>query len=115
MTPRRAWHLGITYVPGIVPDAAALWAAGVLSCEFAKACTGEKCRLPASVTTVSRQGVTMTMSSGMFEGGMTGIREVDAYLVAVNPNAQRLPSTVWSPDAPWAKHRYQTPVVEVVP
>jgi hypothetical protein len=107
--------LYITYLPGIVPDAAALWAAGVLACEFAKACAGAKCRLPSSVSSIARQGVTMTISSGMFLGGQTGIREVDAYLVAVNPNAQVMPPVVWSPDAPWAKHRYLTPTARVVP
>jgi len=104
----------ITYVPGIVPNEAALWAAGVLSCEFAKACTGANCRLPSSVTTIARQGVVMTMSAGMFSNGLTGIREVDAYLVSVNPNALRMPSSVWSPDVPWAKHRYVTPMPKVV-
>jgi hypothetical protein len=107
--------LGITYVPGIVPDDSALWAAGVLACEFAKACSGGKCRLPSSVTSIARQGLTMTMSSSMFEGGMTGIREVDAFLIAVNPNGLKLPPMVWSPDAPWTKHRYETPQVEVTP
>jgi hypothetical protein len=107
--------LGITYIPGIIPDAAALWAAGVLACEFAKACSGGKCRLPSSVTTIARQGVSMTIPGSMFEGGMTGIREVDAYVISVNPYGHRTPPMVWSPDAPWAKHRYETPQVEVVP
>lgn len=107
--------LGITYVPGIMPDSSCLWAAGVLACEFAKACTGAKCRLPTSVTTVARQGIAFTMSTGMFDDGMTGIREVDAYLVSINPNKLRMPPMVWSPDAPWVKHRYETPTVEVTP
>jgi len=105
--------LGITYVPGIVPDDAGLWAAGVLACEFAKACTGGRCRLPSSVTAVARQGVTFEISGGMFPGGLTGIREVDAYLTAVNPSGLKLPPMVWSPDVPWAKHRYETPLVVV--
>jgi len=105
--------LGIEYVPGIVPDSSALWAAGVLACEFSKACTGGKCRLPSSVTSIARQGVTFTMSEGMFSNGLTGIREVDAYLVAINPNGHRIPPMVWSPDIPWAKHRY-TGVPQVV-
>jgi hypothetical protein len=107
--------LGITYVPGIVPDGSALWAAGVLACEFAKACQGGKCRLPAAVTAVARQGVAFTFAGGMFPDGMTGIREVDTYLTAINPNALAMPPMVWSPDVPWAKHRYQTPTVPVVP
>lgn len=101
--------VGIEYLPGIVPNAAGLWAAGVLACEFSKACTGGKCRLPSSVTAVARQGVSFTMASGMFANGLTGIREVDAYLISVNPNALKQPSLVWSPDVPWAKHRYERP------
>jgi hypothetical protein len=100
--------LGITYVPGIIPDAAGLWAAGVLACEYSKACTGGKCRLPSAVTSISRQGVAFTMSTTMFPDGMTGIREVDAYLSSVNPNALRTPSLVWSPDLPSTRHRYTT-------
>jgi len=107
--------LGITYIPGIVPDSSGLWAAGVLACEFSKACSGLKCRLPASVTTISRQGVSMTMSQQLWEGGKTGIREVDAYLMAINPHAHLIPPMVWSPDVPWAKHRYATPQIEVTP
>jgi hypothetical protein len=113
--PGEPGTLSITYVPGIIPDSSALWAAGVLACEFSKACTGGKCRLPSSVTTIARQGLTMTMSSGMFADGLTGIREVDAYLVSINPHAIRIPPMVWSPDVPWAKHRYQTPRIEVLP
>jgi len=100
--------LGVTYVPGLVPGVAGEWAAGVLACEFAKACTGGKCRLPASVVTVSRQGVTMEMDNGMFANGLTGIREVDAYLLSVNPHVLRVPPTVWSPDLIPAGHRYET-------
>ena len=100
--------LGITYVPGIVPDASGLWAAGVLACEFSKACSGAKCRLPSAVASIARQGVTFTMSTGLFPDGMTGIREVDAYLTAVNPNALKSPPLVWSPDLPATRHRYTT-------
>jgi hypothetical protein len=100
--------LGITYVPGIIPDSSALWAAGVLASEFAKACTGGKCRLPATVTTIARQGVNFTLAGTMFEGGVTGIREVDAYVYSVNPHRLKMPSVVWSPDASWTKHRYES-------
>jgi hypothetical protein len=99
---------GITYVPGIEPDAAGLWAAGVLACEFARACSGGKCRLPASVTTIARQGLAMNLSVSMFPDGMTGIREVDAYTSSINPNHLVVPPMVWSPDVPWAHHRYTT-------
>jgi len=100
--------VAIWYIPGVVPNAAGLWAAGVLTCEFAKACTGGKCRLPSSVTSIARQGISMDISSGMFKDGMTGIREVDAFLVSVNPNSLRIQPRVWSPDLAPMKHRYTT-------
>ncbi len=100
--------MGVWYVPGVVPDAAGLWAAGVLTCEFSKACTGGKCRLPSSVTSIARQGVTMEFSTGMFPNGMTGIREVDAYLTSINPHGLKQPPRVWSPDLVAAGHRFTT-------
>lgn len=106
---------GITYVPGITPDASGLWAAGVLACEFAKACSGGKCRLPSGVTSIARQGLAMTLSTSMFPDGMTGIREVDAYTSAINPHHLAVPPMVWSPDVSWAKHRYTTWTAPVTP
>jgi hypothetical protein len=90
----------VEYVPGIRPGSGGEWAAGVLAYEFAKACQGEKCRLPAAVTALSRQGVSMEFSQGMFAGGHTGIREVDAFVLGVNPNHLSKPPLVWSPDQP---------------
>ena len=101
--------LGITYVPGVVPDSAMLWAVGTLACEFARSCQGGKCRLPTAVTNVSRQGVTFNLDQSAFPGGKTGIREVDAVLHALNPKAYTRPSSVWSPDVPWVKHRWSSP------
>lgn len=106
---------GIIYIPGIVPDSAGLWAAGVLACEYSKACSGAKCRLPSTVTSIARQGVSMTFSTALFDGGLTGIREVDAYILSVNPHGMVVPPMVWSPDVPWAKHRYQSTQLEVTP
>jgi hypothetical protein len=100
--------MAIWYVPGVVPGAAGAWAAGVLTCEFTKACSGGKCRLPSSVTSIARQGISMEISTGMFPDGMTGIREVDAFLTSVNPYVHRTPPKVWSPDLVPAKHRYTT-------
>jgi len=102
--------LGITYVPGIVPGAAGEWAAGLLACEYIKACTGGKCRLPSAVTSISRNGTTMEMTAGLFANNITGIREVDAYVASVNPYALRTPTMVWSPDLEPSRHRYSTPL-----
>ena len=110
--------VGVWYVPGIRPNAAGVWAAGMLAYEFAKACDTSddpiggglrSCRLPSSVTNIVRQGVSMTLgdtTSAMY-GGTTGIIEVDAYVAAVNPNRLTVPPKVWSPDVEQAKHRFQ--------
>lgn len=102
--------LGITYVPGIKPGAAGEWAAGMLACEFAKACLGGKCRLPSSVTSIVRNGTAMEFATGLFQNNVTGIREVDAFVLSVNPHGLRTPAMVWSPDLEPALHRYSTGV-----
>lgn len=98
----------VVYLPGIWPGPDGLWAAGVLACEFAKACSGGKCRLPSSVTSVARQGVSLSFTEGMFAGGVTGIREVDAYVASVNPNHLLVAPRVWSPDLAASQGRVQT-------
>ena len=75
----------------------AAYAAGVLAMEFAKACTGGKCRLPANVTSISRQGVSYDIAAGAFPSGMTGLREVDSWIGLWNPEARRQATSVWYP------------------
>jgi hypothetical protein len=88
----------ITYLNSWPVDGLGAYAAGILAGEFAKACTGTKCRLPANVTTVSRQGITYDVAAGTFPNGTTGIREVDAFIGMWNPSALRQQTRVWSPD-----------------
>lgn len=88
----------ITYLNSWPVDSLGAYAAGVLSMEFAKACTGGKCRLPAGVTSIVRQGVAIEVAGGTFPNGFTGIREVDAILAMWNPTPIRQAPTVWSPD-----------------
>lgn len=91
----------VTYLNGYAPDGLAACAAGTLAAEYAKVFTGQgKCRLPAGVTTVVRQGVTMEIASGAFPDGLTGIRNVDAFIAMWNPRGLEREATVWSPDAP---------------
>lgn len=87
----------VRYLPGHPPDAMAQYAAGVLALEFAKACTGGKCRLPANVTSVTRQGVSFEVTAGTFMLGVTGLREVDAWIGLWNPHHLRQSSQVWWP------------------
>jgi hypothetical protein len=87
----------VKYLNAHAPDALAAYAAGVLAMEFAKACTGGKCRLPANVTSISRQGVSYEVAAGTFPEGTTGIREVDAWIGLWNPDGRRQASQVWWP------------------
>jgi hypothetical protein len=69
----------------------------VLAMEYARACSGGKCRLPTGVTSVVRQGVSYTVAAGAFPGGVTGIREVDSFIALWNPDALRQTPKVWYP------------------
>lgn len=98
----EAGTMSVTYVNAYLPETAGLAACFVLAREYALALTGARCRLPAGVTSVVRQGITMTLESGSFPGGKTGIAEVDAYVSLWNPKGIVAPQ-VWSPDLP--QHR----------
>lgn len=87
----------ITYLNAYPVDAMGAYAGGKLAKEFAKACVGKSCGLPKNVTSVSRQGVSFEMVIGAFPDGKTGIKDVDAWIEAWNPNGLVRPSTVWIP------------------
>lgn len=86
----------VTYINGYPPDLLAANAVGVLAMEFAKSCTGRKCRLPSNVTSIVRQGVAMEIDPGLFPNGTTGIREVDVFIGLWNPRGQE-PSSIIIP------------------
>lgn len=79
----------VTYQVGIpVPDGVAQLT-GLLAKEIIDALNNEgRCRLPRTVTTVSRQGVTYRAydPKAIYESGKTGIPEIDLWLSSVNPN-----------------------------
>lgn len=94
----------VIYWRGFAPNPLTNYAAGVLAAEFYKACTGNKaCRLPDGVTTVTRQGVTLEIQTGLFANGFTGIREIDAIIETYNPNHLKMPTVVLSPDVSEAR------------
>lgn len=88
----------ITYLAATPVDTAGAAAAGTLACEYAKALAGQNCALPKSVTQITRQGVSMQLTPGAFPDGMTGLRDVDAYVMRHNPYKLKTPPMVWSPD-----------------
>lgn len=100
----------VTFYNNYRPDGLASFVAGIMANEFAKSCTGGKCRLPSGVQTISRLGVSMEIPSGMFDNGLTGIREVDAWVRLWNPYSLKSPSSVWSPDLGRARRTTAWPV-----
>lgn len=91
----------VTFLNAHPVDGLGAYAVGLLAVEYAKACTDAgKCRLPKGVTSIVRDGVSIDIASGAFPGGLTGIREVDAYIALWNPAGRQRQSSVYSPDLP---------------
>lgn len=85
----------IEYVRGIPVPAGADRLTGLLAKEFMASCTGDKCRLPRTVTQVTRRGVSYVFDpTPIYTAGKTGLAEIDLWLSAVNPNKMLSPSTV---------------------
>lgn len=90
----------ITYQPGEVLPAAGRIAAGLLACEFAKACQGADCVLPQQLSSLSRNGVEVTVvdPATLLDNGLTGIANVDLWVRSVNPHRRMQRSRVRTPD-----------------
>lgn len=90
----------ITYTHGMPVPAGGAHALATYACEIAKACAGGPCKLPARVTNLTRDGVTMTLLDPLdfLDDGLTGLPLVDVWVRAVNPDRLRAPSVVYSPD-----------------
>lgn len=88
----------VRYFQGVAPDAMLNMAAGILAKEFLAACGGGDCRLPAGVTSISRQGIEIEVNQGMFTNNLTGIPEVDAIIRIYNPYSRKSQPSVHSFD-----------------
>jgi hypothetical protein len=89
----------VTYLNGYEVDELGEFVGGILANEFLMALTDErKCRLPAETTSIARQGMNLTLETGLFPNGQTGIREVDLYVQMWNPNLLKVKPRVYSPD-----------------
>lgn len=98
-------HFTVTYRNSHPVDEMGSYAAGVLANEWLTLFTNtnKKCRLPSSATSVSRQGISIELATGMFPQGVTGLPEIDAYLMLWNPFGLKVAPKVYSPDMP--QHR----------
>lgn len=100
----------VTYRYGSPPPVAGMLAAQELACAVYGTCSaivsgeGEAdCALPAGVTQVVRQGITISLQGfaawGQTDGSwQTGLPLVDAFLNGMNPSNSRGKAQVWSPD-----------------
>lgn len=84
-----------------VPDGGRL-AAGELACEILKAMRGEECRLPAGVTQLVRQGVTISVPDfgDILMHGRTGLYLCDMFIMSENPNHLQSRGRIYSVDRP---------------
>lgn len=93
----------VTYLRGTPPPEALQLAAGTLALEYGLACAeDERCRLPARLQSMTRQGVSVQVSIGTqyLDFGMTGLPEVDALVIQMNPYRLTERPMVLSPDRP---------------
>jgi hypothetical protein len=87
----------VTYNRGIVPPQGVAGLTGNLAKEMLDALDNEgRCRLPRTVTTASRNGVTYRAydPAAIYANGKTGLPEIDLWLAAVNPHALMAPPSV---------------------
>lgn len=78
-------------------------ATGILAYEYALACVeDDRCRLPARLQSMSRQGVSVQVSIGTqyLDFGMTGLAEVDQLVININPYRMAERPQVLSIDRP---------------
>lgn len=94
----------VTYRDGRPVPEAGVWAAGLLACELAKACgaAAGPCALPANVSSVTREGVSIDFEQVNLaiagNKGRTGIPEVDLWVQTVNPYGVTGRARAYSPD-----------------
>ena len=102
LQPGEPGTFTVTYLNAYPVDRIGAQSAAILALEFAKACdpANQDCALPPGTVAVVRQGVSYEIQPGLFPGGYTGIRSVDAYVADWNPNNLRQGATVWSPGMP---------------
>jgi hypothetical protein len=90
----------VDVVPGMPLDESGIAAFSTLVCELVKGCLPFDCgcRLPPGVLELSAQGVRMKIADldGLLR--LTGLKEVDDWVMSVNPYRARQPSWLSSPE-----------------
>lgn len=102
-------EIEVTYTWG-VPIGPHLWglvsiAMGEVAHELLSGMCGGVCKLPGRATSVTRQGVTVTLGGLPEDENMLGLPVADQLIRTVNPTGKRMRSRVFSPDIPIATRR----------
>lgn len=102
----------VEYTHGTAPPTGGRRSAMSLGCQLATAWTpavAGECALPKRVTSVARQGTTMTTvdPAALVDKGLTGLADVDLWVAAVNRGAAMRNATVWSPNGPGGGHLHR--------
>ena len=100
LAPNDPAAFEVTYLRGRPVPTALAQGTATLACEYAKACLGMTCRLPARVASISRQGVTVSMVdiAEILKNGLTGLWELDQLILAYNPYGMKGQTRFYSPD-----------------
>jgi hypothetical protein len=123
MNPSGIWQpyaiipqrdISVTYTYGSPPPFQIGYAIEILANELMLAMNGDStCRLPDRVTSVSRQGMAISMLPPelFLDAGHTGIPEVDNAIRIFNPGQAKRPARVYSPTSPPARRTNTTQAV----
>jgi hypothetical protein len=85
----------VTFTFGEVPPIVGRQAVGQLACSLARECMGEDCRLPANVTSLVRQGVSIELEADFLKR----LTFVSLFLDYANPAGLIAAPAVYDPDA----------------
>lgn len=104
-------RLEVSFEFGEAPPWSGRGATVALARELARSCAEQECGLDRRVTTLSREGVTMTLPGlvDTLRDGRTGIPEVDLFLWSHNPNGLIRRGRIIDPAALVSSHRRTFP------
>lgn len=93
-------ELIVSYRAGVPFPTGTAAAVGEVACEYLTALQGGQCRLPSRATSITRQGVTVTLDTAadFVDRRRIGLPIADAWLESVAGGGPRVASRVYSPD-----------------
>jgi len=99
--PGGAGTWDITVLHGAGPPEPLKDAASRLAAEIVKQCCGQECDLPDNVSSISRDGITISFAPPL--PGRTGIPFIDAQIALYGPEGLASRQRLWDPAAPSAQ------------